>query len=305
MLGSTCQKMGTTPTPRPKRTQRLDLGPADDAVLSLFYRYHYLTAQQVCRLRYRTGSLTYVQTKLKKMTDLGYLQRLFLPRPTQCGSGPSVYTLARKGINRLDELGIDVDLRFRPSEQREHSYLFLLHSLALSDLLISFELLCRDVPHITLHEMLHERLLKPVKVKFVDQEGQSREVWVCPDARIVLRIKESFVMPIVLEVDRATEEQSKIRRKIRALLQYAKTLKTQTVANLSLTILFVAPTEKRLKDLLHWTEQELKLLEDKNLADLFRFASFSPSLSSEQLFLAPRWYRPFDRQGASLFEEVG
>ena len=99
------------------------IAPADDAVLKALLRFHYLASRQVCRLSYSPRSLTYVQSKLKRLTDLGYCQRIWLPRPAPHGSAPSLYTLARKGLNYLRAQGIDVPQRYHPSEQREHSYL--------------------------------------------------------------------------------------------------------------------------------------------------------------------------------------
>jgi len=115
----------------------LSLAPSDDGVLRALLRFYYLSSRQVCLLGYSPRSLTYVQTKLKRLTDAGYCQRIWLPRPSARGSAPSVYTLARKGLNYLRAQGLDVPPRYHPSEQREHSYLFLSHTLEVNDVLIS------------------------------------------------------------------------------------------------------------------------------------------------------------------------
>src|SRR5438552_3253113 len=92
------------------------IGPADDLILHALYRFHYLTSSQICRLLYSPSSLGYVRSKLKALADAELVLTLFLPRPTQRGSAPSIFTLARKGLNYLDACGIDVDARFHPSE---------------------------------------------------------------------------------------------------------------------------------------------------------------------------------------------
>src|SRR5438105_917527 len=97
-------------------TNSLMLGLADDVILSDLARYHYLTCRQVCRLRYSAGSLTYVQTRLKRLGAANYCQRLFLPRPSQFGSAPSVYTLSSKGLRYLRKSGRALNRRYRPSE---------------------------------------------------------------------------------------------------------------------------------------------------------------------------------------------
>src|SRR5688572_15509056 len=107
------------------------------AWLSALHRYYYLTSRQLCRLLYSRGSLTYIQTKLAKLVRAGYVQRVWMPKRSACGSSPAVYTLARRGLNHLRSLGIDVPSRRHPSEVEGLSYLFLSHTLALNDLLIA------------------------------------------------------------------------------------------------------------------------------------------------------------------------
>lgn len=278
------------------------LGLADYKILEALLRYHYLSSRQVCRLLYKPGSLTYVQTKLKYLSERGLLQRLFLPRVTQFGSAPSVYRLARKGLNYLKDEGFDVELRYHPSEEREHSYLFLSHTLAVNDVLMALELLCRQFPQIVLNEVLHERVLKrqPVYV----EDGERGRIAIIPDSWLDLRLSNSEQMCFTLELDQGTVEQKKWRRKVRGLLAYSKGPYQKTFKTTSLTIAVVAtPGEKRLSDLLRWTESELETLGEKKEADLFRLSSFEPALTAaEEVFLSPRWYRPFDRQALPLLD---
>src|SRR5688500_14021663 len=117
------------------------LSSSDHTLLSDLAQYGYATAAQLCRLRYGR-SLTYVSTKLKRLADLGYLQRLYLPRPTARGSAPLVFRLDRKGLNYLKSCGTEVQHRYRPSEAA-FSYLHLSHRLAVNDWLISLALLER------------------------------------------------------------------------------------------------------------------------------------------------------------------
>lgn len=269
------------------------LGASDERVIAACGRYHFLTAQQVCRLFYRRGSRSYVQSKLKWLTDCGYFQRLFLPRASQHGSSPSVYTLARKGIRFLKSCGVLGDMRYRPSETREHSYLFLSHTLAVSDLLISVECLCRSVRGIELHRMLHERALKRSPVYVTDEAGGRFAV--VPDGFVELRLND-YQVCLVFEVDRGTEGQKRWRRKIRGLLDFANGPYQNRFQTNSLTIATVAlPGKKRLADLMKWTEAEM---EDDGLdvADLFRLTSLNPvKTSPEVFFLSSCWHKPFDQ----------
>src|SRR5690242_9477793 len=53
------------------------LSMKDDDILAAFIRFHYLTAEQVTRLLFSPGSLTYVKARLKLLADNEYLQRVY------------------------------------------------------------------------------------------------------------------------------------------------------------------------------------------------------------------------------------
>src|SRR5262249_41542497 len=142
-----------------------------------------------------------------------------IPRRDWRGSAPAVFSLARKGLNHLRSLGIEVNVRFHPSEKAGLSYLFLTHTLELNDVLIAAELFCRSLPAYRLAAVLHERELKRQPVHVKDREG--RRTAVIPDAWLDLRIREVYQVCIALELDRGTEEQKHWRRKVANLIAYA------------------------------------------------------------------------------------
>src|SRR5579862_7893101 len=119
--------------------QTIEIGLTDHRILDALRRYRFLSSEQVCRLFFSAGSLTYVRERLRRLCQAGFCARSFLPRPTQHGSAPSVFTLAKKGLNYLESQGEPAIRRFRPSEAVAHSYLFLSHTLALNDFLIAAE----------------------------------------------------------------------------------------------------------------------------------------------------------------------
>lgn len=288
-----------------RSAKSIRVNPADDAVLRAVFRYYYLSSRQLCRLLYSPGSLTYVQAKLKQLTDAGLLQRIWLPRPAAHGSAPSVYTLARKGLNYLAGVGIDVDRRrYRPSEQREHAYLFLEHTLAVNDVLMSAELLSRVQPEYTLARMLHERDLKRRPVQVQDDDG--RMIAVVPDGWLDLRVKAAYQVCLALELDRGTEEQKVWRRKIRGLLAYANGPYQDSFQTKSLTIAVVATSgDKRLLQLLRWTESELTARHEQGQGDLFVFTAIRPNAADlADLFFSRRWYQPFGDQPIALLDPV-
>lgn len=278
--------------------------PPQEAILRVLLTYFYLTSHQVCRLLYSAGSLTYAQTRLKRLVDTGFCQRIFLPRPAQYGSAPSVYTLARRGLNYLRALGLEVPARYHPSEERGHSYLFLSHTLALNDTLIALALLGRRSPQIAVETMLHERALRrqPLYV----EDGAGHRLAVVLDAWLDLRLNGSRRMCLGLEVDLGTEEQGRWRRKVRGLVACSHGPYQERFGTSSLTLAVLAtPGEKRRSDLLRWTELELADLPEKeDAADLFRFACLPEATPAapEDLFCSPCWYRPFSSYATPLID---
>ena len=294
-----------TSVPLSRVANHAAVNPADDSVLRAAFRYYYLSSRQVCRLLYSPGSLTYVQTKLKQLTDSGLLQRIWLPRLSPHGSAPSVYTLARKGLNYLASVGIDIDRRrYRPSEQREFTYLFLGHTLAVNDVLISAELLCRARPEFRLAQMLHERDLKRRPVRAEDDDG--RAIAVVPDGWLDLRVNGAYQVCLALELDRGTEEQKVWRRKVRGLLAYANGPYQDAFQTRSLTIAVVATSgDARLLQLLRWTESELAAMKEEGRGDLFVFTGLRAELVGlTDLFCSRRWRQPFGEQSIALLDPL-
>lgn len=279
------------------------VSPADDAILRAAFRYHYVSSRQLCRLLYSDGSLTYVQTKLKRLAAAGMLQRIWLPRPTAHGSAPSVYTLARKGLNYLASVGVDVDhRRYRPSEVRDHSYLFLSHTLAVNDVLITAELLGRAQPAFEVASLLHERDLKRRPVQVQDADG--RAIVVVPDGWLDIRVRGAYQVCLALELDRGTEEQKVWRRKVRGLVGYANGPYQEAFGTKSLTVMVVATAgDRRLLQLIRWTEHELAAMNEKAQGDLFVFTTARADASDmADLFFAPRWHVPFGDRTIALLD---
>jgi hypothetical protein len=177
------------------------LKPADEQILRWLLRYHYLSSRQLCRLGFSAGSLTYVQTKLKRLSEAGFCQRILVPKRSAHGSAPSVYTLARRGLNHLRAIGLEVPSRFHPSEKRDLSYLFLEHTLRLNDVLISLDALCRGLPHYRLVALRHDYELRRSPVRVRRPDGGSAAV--IPDAWLDLRIDEKYQVCLAVELDRA------------------------------------------------------------------------------------------------------
>src|SRR5512144_507852 len=161
---------------------------ADATLLRALNRYHYLTAGQTSRLLYpRLRDERYAQRRLKRLVEAGYVLRLrSLPAP-RFGAAPHVFTLARRGRQYLEALGIVTPAYYRPCEEEEkaRNHPFLVHTLATIDVLIAADLLCQAFP-VACPVLRCERELRhrPVRVDVPPLPGASgnRRVAVIPDA---------------------------------------------------------------------------------------------------------------------------
>ncbi|MDQ2786761.1 MAG: replication-relaxation family protein, partial [Chloroflexota bacterium] len=290
-----------------KRAQSGDVTPAKQAILLALVRYFYLTARQCTRLLYAETSLTRVQALLKELADDGYCQRLFLPRPTPHGRVPAVYTLGRLGRAHLAAIGVDVPIRLRPSEEREHRYLFLDHTLVVNDWLIALEILTRRAPQITIRTMLHERTLRRMPLMVSDADG--RQAAVIPDGWLDLRVTMAEGTDrycIALEIDRGTTEQKAFRRKIAHWVAAADGPYHETFGTDLLTVAIVAtPGEGRADELLRWIAAELTSLHRQDAADLFFVTAVDvAAVDPATLYYGPVWRRCDQETPVPLIENT-
>ncbi len=286
------------------------LGPAQLAILDALLQLYFLTSWQVTRLLYSLGSATTVRMHLKNLVDHGYCDVVYLGHHAGAGRAPLVFTLTRKGLNALAEAGREIPVRFRPSEKQQSDYT-LRHTLALNDALISLQLLARQHPAVQVARLVHERDLnrRPTRVILPDGSalGYAADGWV---ELHVTREGGRFRMPLLLELDRATEHITKWRRKVAAILAFVQEPYREIFRTSSVTVIVIAApsdgasAEKRRAELARWTEAELTARGEQARADLFRFAAFQPETDPAVLFLSPRWYRPFDPTPTALIEGV-
>ena len=283
------------------------IGQTEHKLLTALLFYHLLTAEQLCRLYFARGSLTYVQTLLKRLADAGYVHRI-VRKTTRYGSAPLVYTLARKGLRYLEQAGVEVPTRHNPSELRQLSDLHVQHTLALNDLLIALSFVPVLKPHVTIARLLHERQLRrqPVYVKLPD--GRRRGIVADAWADLRLRSPSGAIEQLCLavELDRSTTFQREWRsNKVQGYLAcsqgdaYAKRFETT-----SLNVIVVA-TEgpQRVESLVRWTEAQLTEQGAQDLADLFWFTHMTePPSDPAAFFCEARWRQPFRKEVLPLLD---
>ncbi len=276
-------------------------------ILKSLLFYHYLTIPQVQRLHFNSGNYTYVSTLLKQLVDSNYLQNppLYLPRNSRYGKPMNVYTLSTHGYNYLAESGISIEVRYRPSEEkRKTGGQHLQHTLEVNDFFISAELLARNHDYVRIRRRLHERDLKSMlrsKEKRVHITDAARDllVPVIPDGFLELAVRlsngKARIYPIVLELDRDSEEASQFRRKVNGLLAWYRGAYQQLFETSSMNIAIVNTGKpEHTNELLRWVEDALVTLNARD--DSGKFLCTHSSLTQtvpHDLFFSPLWHTPF------------
>gem|GEM_PF-6061868 len=281
------------------------LGETEANILSAFARYHYLLAEQVCRLFFSRGSLTHVKSLLKRLADQGLLEPT--KWPGSLGNRPFVYTLTHQGRRVVGELGLSQSSRFRHGEKTTVGAIFLDHVLCGNDFLISAELLTRRVPAVTLLELCHELDLKRRPVSIQTTQGKAA---VIHDGFVDLAVSLAdgvYRTPIALEIDRGTiRDQKRWRERISHLLAYLQGPFQQAFGAKTLTIAVVAtPGRGRRDQLKAWTEAQLRAEKREQDSAVFCFTDLDPKLvTPEALFCDPVWAVPNATESCCLLEGV-
>ena len=244
------------------------------------YQLHLATADQLCRLHYRAGSLTHVKEQLKALADHGYT--LAGTIPTTSSGVPFYYTLGSAGVQYLAALGYEGADTFRAKKEVDKSWLFLKHHLELNDVVISAALIGRADSRMRLSRFATDRTLKRKPIVAV---VQGRKVAVVPDAFLHFTVGAAR-QRFLIEHDRGTEGQAHFRRRIRAYVAYLREERVPVVFTT-----FVG--EARREQMRAWTTRELEGAAARELATAFRFAALTHPPAPD-VWCAPVWFTPYD-----------
>ncbi len=274
----------------------------DHHYLQAIFAHRGLTVEQLTRLLYKPGSLTYVRVKAKELVQEKYLSRLHFPTVSP-GASPFVYTLGTRGLRYLAEADGDVE-GFRPLHAE--NYFILKHLLAVNDFAISAQLLPRVDADVILTSWLHDWQLQhePVTAKINNTNVSS-----VPDLLLDFTVhagiqKKPFAMPIWVEIDKGTEWGKKFKDKLHAIIQLVTSNAPEKRFGVqSVTVAFATLGTAKRRDLMR---QHIKsVLEEMGklrYADLFLFASLPQELDPKQVFLSPMWYTPTSDTPLSLLD---
>lgn len=286
----------------------------DFEILQLVRDFHFLTVEQVIRLReLSVNSKPKVQTRLKSLYDNKYLDRRSLPH-VGVGNTEYIYALSTKGMNLLKELGFSGFSRFRPDEFRRFAFPHLDHALAVNDLLIAARLLHNGIPSITLAEMRHDLDLKKTPIRVTVErrlpygDRTDEKITVIPDGWLDFRMAvpdrpKPRRRCIVLELDRGTTSIAPFKEKIRAYFGYAISEEYEALFGTNLCMVAYATTagHNRLRQMIEWCETELTQQRIEHEANLYRFVSLPVGeYNPQEMFCSEMWYKPFESEPESL-----
>jgi hypothetical protein len=282
-------------------------------------RYQYMTVEHWVRYFEDDGKRRYLQRRSQALSDNDYLIRLYITPLGGRGKGCFVFTLGSAGRKFAQSLGKRVPKRFRPIDVKTLNPRHLAHSEDLTDVLLSFDLLARRDDRITVTEMLHERFLFEQRFKVlvgfahpVTGEIRQEQVEVTPDAFVkvagqVGNTRRTF--PLLIEVDRDTEEQIDFREKIAKLYAFGTSEMYERVYQArSVNVAFIVQAPKRnpidrLTEVLGWTERELKQRNVEHDANAFSFCAIDPATAPpEDLLLGATWFHPFSTTPHALID---
>ena len=288
---------------RPSPAQPYPINRTKDKLLRAIARYEYLSARQLTRLLYG-NSETMVERNLSQLLADRYLQ--FVPykdiRDDRPGGRPRrIYRLAQLGYDYVRSLGITPAGRFRAGDRGRQKALPLEHIQQANDLIILAHRFCKQHPTFRVERFETDAELKRHPVYF---EGAGYRVGVAPDAWTLLSDGEDEY-GIAWELDRATENRTVFREKVRMLVYYSQGGYAAEFETESLTIAFVA-TEgggARLDSMRSWIEAELTELGAQAVASTFLLSAFNPEeVDPGETFHSPIWSQPFANQPVPLVE---
>jgi Replication-relaxation len=273
----------------------------DHKYLQAFGRYHYLTAKHVTKLFYKAGSFTTVAARLKKLSDNEYLLPLALP--TIRAKSPFVYTLATKGREYVEGLGIELPLAlYRPSREHEKGYQFFSHTLAINDFLIAAEVLTRLSTGVRIEEMLHDLSLKHDPPYLAVGAHKGKKIALVPDAWVDFRVKregrENEARTCVwLELDQGTMSVKPLKKKIGDLVAlYEQGGYKDRFGTRSVVFAFATTDgDRRVEYLRKWIREQLQGVVGDDKAKswwftMFVVCSLPSEINPKDLFLEKFWY---------------
>jgi hypothetical protein len=267
-----------------------------ERILVALSEFGYLTVAQITKLLYAPSSQSFVHKQLKYLVAGKYVMPLTHRFVTQ----PRVYTLTGKGLSVLKSLEVHHQIRIRPAEEKTkaHNFLFLQHTIAVTDVLIAARLLSESVPNIALTRMYLERELQrtiyveiPEKICIEPDASCEFEITVQSDGT-----QRTGVDFFHIEVYRnLPPAEWRFKQKIKGYVTYALSGQHEALFQTpALSIAVIAVTDTQKATLKRWTEETLTEIGRPEEGEWFFFCSLDPAtVTPKELFLSPLWEYAF------------
>jgi len=291
----------TRQTRRVPRFARTDLSvpmqftTRDGRILEAIHSFDgVLSDHQIHALFFQGRQQRVMQHRMMLLYQHGYVKR---PTLRQRSAIPTmVYWLDERGAAYVAGLaGLPV-AEF--SYRTEPKWATLEHDLAVNDFRIAVIQACHQHPSLSLEEWLPqgEFWAHPDKVVYHDITGQQAQRYIRPDGYFIIREQER-ISRLLLEVDRATEDQPRFsREKVLPGLAYvtSETYKARFGYNAG-RWLVVTTSERRLRNMKAQTERAA----GKD-ARAFYFTTFD-RITSDSILTDAIWLRGGGEQPTALF----
>jgi len=237
------------------------------AILNALADYYYLTADQLTRLLFSEGSLTYVQTQLRELVAEALVEKTLPPKQTVYGRSPFVYRLSRKGRLLAKNLGIAVPKRYRSLAESTHKSYPLSHILAVNEFLIKTTLLAKRNVDIVLRQTLHDKVLSqhPLRVTLPGEQKTRKLIpdsWIDIGQKSLLR-RYCFCVEVNLTEVSQRRWRETVSKYLSCLPAYQAYFETDIITVL---VSIQSPTAFpiMLRDTLSAAEKEERLLEEQH-----------------------------------------
>jgi len=223
---------------------------------------------------------------MRHLTEIGFVWKIHRRTDEQNIPLRPAYTISNRAKKYLEESG------HIPLPAREPSPFMLDHALAINDVLILVDLLCRHQPErFKLLHLAHDRDLRSRKLNLP----------LVPDGFFeIADIKLSKSYPTLLEVDLATEERVRWQEKIEKYLQiFGKEAKR--VFDFPHPDVLCLTKADHVQELKKWTEVVIKQQAFEGHEQLFYFAALPNGTRLNDFFFTARFLQGGSTQSTQLF----
>jgi len=278
------------------------LSPTEEEILKTMSTYRFMTAVDVAHALFSPASLTHVRSMLTRLAGgEDYKERECLYRfplaSGKAGNPQRVFTLGSAGREVVRSLGLPVAWYYRPSKTGRLQSNYLNHQLLLTRFVVCARRFAKEHPNYSLVDV---RLCYELEGQIVKRGAET----VVPDAWLhVERVADEKRFPILVEIDRGSEDQERLKNHVRGRLEFIRSGEYERVFGTPAVVIAYATTGRvpahaasRRHTMAAWTMEVLRELEIENWAGIFRLTSaleYTRLYAEGQvLFTRPVWYQP-------------